>query len=106
MGPYVQGTDRRRRSARSVGFCYSDDVTAVNVKLLDAMASMMADSLLSRARTCGEGHGLELWCSLQAEWKGTGDQVLAARYQAFSFFIRCATIDKFWEPQYHYGNNT
>ena len=88
-------------SARSVGLYYEDKVTDINIKLLDGIQGMIDDSLMSRSGNCGEGYGLELWRSLQAEWKGTGNQVLFARYRAFS-----TTIDQLWESLYRYGNNT
>ena len=61
------------------------------------MTSMMADFLISRTQTCGEGHGLELWRSLAAEWRGGSDQVLAAKLRAYSTPARCSTTAKLWE---------
>ena len=80
--------------ARVAGLCYSDDVTNISIKLLDAMTLMMADSLIPVIKNCGEGHGLELWRSFAARWQGRSNQALAATLRAYITPARCATTMK------------
>ena len=44
---------------------------------------MISDTLLSRARACCDGCGLELWRRLHAEWPGTSVQVISAKAHRF-----------------------
>ena len=73
-----------------------DDVAAVSFALFEATKHLLADSLLSRARTCGDS-GLELWRRLATEWRGNAPQVLAAKSRRFNAPARCASMAKLWE---------
>ena len=83
-----------QQGAEQVGL--TDDVGTVSYILFEAMKQMLADSMLNRARTCGD-NGLELWRALAAEYKGSSDQVLAAKAQSYQYPPRCATLAKLWE---------
>ena len=87
-------TASERKGAHSVGLV--DDVAAVSLALLEAIKHLLADSLLGRARTCGDS-GLELWRRLAAEWRGNAPQVLAAKSRRFNAPTRCASMAKLWE---------
>ena len=83
-----------QQGAEQVGL--TDDVGTVSYILFEAMKQMLADSMLNRARTCGD-NGLQLWRALAAEYKGSSDQVLAAKAQSYQYPPRCATLAKLWE---------
>ena len=87
-------TAMAQQGAEQVGL--TDDVGTVSYILFEAMKQMLADSMLNRARTCGD-NGLELWRALAAEYKGSSDQVLAAKAQSYQYPPRCATLAKLWE---------
>jgi hypothetical protein len=74
-----------------------DDVEHVSYVIFEAVKMIMSDSLLSRARACGDGRGLELWRKLHAEWRGSAPQVVAAKARRFQDPQRCATIQQLWE---------
>jgi hypothetical protein len=60
-----------------------DDPEHVSYVVFEGIKSIIADSLLSRARVCGDGRGLELWRKLHTEWKGSAPQVIAAKARKF-----------------------
>ena len=57
----------------------------------------MSGSLLSRARACEDGRGLELWRKLHAEWRGSTRQVIAAKARKFHDPQRCQSMQQLWE---------
>jgi len=69
----------------------------VSYVLFEAIKSIVADSLLGRARACGDGRGLELWRKLHTEWRGSAPQVVAAKARRFQDPPRCTTMAQLWE---------
>jgi hypothetical protein len=69
----------------------------VSYVIFEAVKTIMTDALLSRARACGDGRGLELWRRLHAEWRGNAPQVIAAKARRFQDPPRCSNIQKLWE---------
>ena len=65
-----------KQTINCLWFSYEETNADINIKLLDGIRGMIDDNLMIRFCNYGQGHGLELWRSLQAEWKGTGNQVL------------------------------
>jgi hypothetical protein len=49
----------------------TEDVECISYVVFEAVKGIMSDALLTRARTCGDGRGLELWRKLHAEWRGS-----------------------------------
>jgi hypothetical protein len=74
-----------------------EDVGYVSFVLFEAIKAIMADGLLSRARACGDGRGLELWRRLHTEWRGNAPQVVAAKARKYLDPQRCANMQKLWE---------
>ena len=64
--------------------------------LFGAMKYLLADTLLSRSRTC-EGNGLELWRTLYLEWQGCAPQVRHAKARNFQDPDRCTSVGQLWE---------
>ena len=58
---------------------------------------IMSDSLLSRARACEDGRGLELWRKLHAERRGSAPQFIAAKARQFQDPQRCQSVQQLWE---------
>ena len=81
-----------QKGALQADLCQWDDVTGVSVTLLDTMMHMIADSLIHDTKICGEGHGFELWRSLNARWHGRSDQVLQATLRAYITPTRCSRL--------------
>ncbi len=73
------------------------EIEHVSYVIFEAIRAIMSDSLLSRARACGDGRGLELRRRLHADWKGSAPQVVAAKEREFQDSMRCATIHQLWE---------
>ena len=82
--------------ARAAGLVH-DSVESVSFCLFEATKSLLSDSLLSRARSCGDGRGLELWRRLAAEWRGNAPQVLAAKCRRYTDPPKCTSLLKLWE---------
>jgi hypothetical protein len=74
-----------------------EDVEHISYVVFEAVKAIMTDALLSRARACGDGRGLELWRRLHAEWRGNAPQVVAAKARRFQDPARCANLQKLWE---------
>ena len=75
----------------------TDDVESIIFSVFEATNSLLADSLLSRIRSCGDGRVLKLLKRLVAEWRGNAPQVLAAKCRRYTDPPRCATTLKLWE---------
>jgi hypothetical protein len=75
----------------------TENIEHVNYILYEAIKAIMTDALLSRARACGDGRGLELWRRLHAEWRGNAPQVIAAKARRFQDSSRSAKLQKLWE---------
>ena len=74
-----------------------NSVECVSFSIFEAIKSLFSDSLVNRARSCGDGRGLELRRRLAAEWRGNALQVLAAKCRRYTDPPRCATTLKLWE---------
>ena len=94
IGPADEAT-----GAGSVGLSLQQQETAGDVchALFEGIKDIINDTLLSRARACGDGRGLELWRKLKSEWEGTAPQVIAAKARRFNDPIRCATALSLWD---------
>ena len=66
-------------------------VEIVSHVLFEAIKAIIADSLLSWARACGDGRGLELWRCLHALWRTSAPQVVAAQVGRYQDTARCPT---------------
>ena len=69
----------------------------VSYVLFEAIKFIIHDNLLSRARVCGDGRGLELWRKLHSEWEGAAPQVVAAKSKRFQDPSRCSSVLQLWE---------
>jgi hypothetical protein len=87
--------DEEKNGAMAVGL--REDVEHVSYVVFEATKMIMSDTLLSRARACGDGRGLELWRRLHAEWCGNAPQVIAAKARKFQDPPRSTTIQQLWE---------
>jgi len=74
-----------------------DKVALVSYALYDGIKHLLADTLLGRAKACGDGRGLELWRRLHAEWSGSAPQVLSAKSRKYQEPERCSSASTLWE---------
>jgi hypothetical protein len=89
--PPTIGQAGEKKGAAEVEFS-QDDVEHVSYVMFGAIKTIMADSLLSHARACGDGRGLELRRKLRAGWRGSAPQVVAAKARKFQDPSRCNTV--------------
>jgi hypothetical protein len=75
----------------------AEDVEYISYIVFEAVKGIMSDGLLTRARTCGDGRGLELWRKLHAEWRGSAPQVIAAKARRYQDPERCASVQQLWD---------
>ena len=73
-----------------------EPVAAISLSLFAGIKYIIADNLLSRARSC-DGRGLELWRKLHTEWVGAANQVTSARAARYLDPTRCTTALQLWE---------
>jgi hypothetical protein len=69
----------------------------VGYVLFEGIKHLISDNLLSRARLCGDGRGLELWRRLHSEWQGAAPQVVAAKAKRFQDPAKCSNVLALWE---------
>jgi len=89
------GPDEEAEGAREAGL--EESVGLVSFALYEGVKHIIADTLLPRARACGDGRGLELWRKLHVEWEGAAPQVVASKASRFQDPTRCSTEMKLWE---------
>jgi hypothetical protein len=75
----------------------TEDANEVSYILFEGIKHIISDNLLSRARLCGDGCGLDLWRRLHSEWQGAAPQVVAAKARRFQDPARCGNILQLWE---------
>ena len=75
------GADEENKGTASVGV--HGDICHISYVIFESLKMIMSDSLLSRARGCENGRGLELWRKLHAECRGSAPQVIAAKAWKF-----------------------
>ena len=86
------GATEEKKGAASVGV--HGDICHISYVILESLKMIMSDSLLSRARACDNGRGLELWRKLYAEWRGSAPQVMAAKAREFQDPQRCQLMQQ------------
>ena len=65
-------------------FCISVKIGPNSASTLsDVIEGIISNWLLTRARACGDGRGLELSRKLHTEWWGCASQVVAAKARRF-----------------------
>ena len=89
------GEAEEKKGVASVGV--HGDICHISYVMFESLKMIMSDSLLSRARTCEDGRGLELWRKLHAEWRGSARQVIAAKAREFQDLQRCQSMQQLWE---------
>ena len=88
------GTTEEKKGATSAGVY--GDICHISYVILESLKMIMSDSLMSRARACEDGRGLELWRKLHAEWRGSAPQVIAAKARKFQDPQRCQSMQQLW----------
>ena len=69
----------------------------ISYLLYDGIKHLLADTMLGRARACGDGRGLELWRSLHVEWAGSSSHVLGVKTKKYQDPPRCSSELGLWE---------
>ena len=90
------GATEEKKGAASVGV--HGDICHMSYVIFESLTMIMSDSLLSRARACEDGRGLELWRKLHAEWCGSAPPVFAAKAgnSVNAATVRCYRHGKSW----------
>ena len=85
--------------AVEVGLALQAEETVGDVchALYEGIKDIVSDTLLTRARACGDGRGLELWRKLKSEWEGAAPQVIAAKARRYNDPARCGSTLALWE---------
>ena len=73
------------------------DLSHLSYVIFESLKMIMSDSLLSRARSCEDGQGLELWRKLHAKWLGGAPQGNAAEVPNCQDPQRCVSMQQLWE---------
>ena len=74
-----------------------DQASTVSYSIFEAIKINIYDTLLPKAKSCGEGHGLELWRQMRLGWSGTFDQIRGLKSQRYLEPPRCQTITALWQ---------
>ena len=91
QNPTIGATEEEKGAASVV---VHGDICHISYVIFESLKMIMSDSLLSRARACEDGRGLELWRKLHAEWRGSAPQVIAAKARKFQDPQRCQSMQQ------------